>query len=419
MPTSKTFLVVGAEHKQAPELLRDRLQGTEADQMRLIAACRAAGLDQAAVLATCDRCEVWAAVDDAGAVAPKLAVLIAEAAALPVAQVAPQLHLLTGPEALRYVFAVAASLESQIVGEPQVLAQVKDAHRLASRAGMLGTELDAVFRSALQVGKRVRSETEIAQESVSMAACVIALCRQVFGNLAEISGLILGDGELGEFVMQQLMEAGLTRWTIAHRSIERAEAWALRHRGAHATTLAELDRLLPSADVTLGALDGAQIALRKDQVKAAIRARRRAPMLLIDLAVPGDIDPQVNDVDDAFLYGLDDLERLAMRGRHEREAATKAAWTIVGEAVATFARESEARSAAPALAALKAHFDAEREKLLAEQPGLDAAEATRRLINRLLHRPMTVLKDKAPDPDLEAAALSLFGIGSPSNKIED
>jgi glutamyl-tRNA reductase len=288
---------------------------------------------------------------------------------------------------------------------------VKDAHRLAARAGMLGTELDAVFRSALQAGKKVRSETEIAQESVSMAACVIALCRQVFGNLPTINALILGDGELGEFVMQQLMEAGLSRWTFVHRSPERARAWASRHRGAHAATLADLDRLLPAADVTISALDGAQTVISPAQVKTAVRARRRQPMLFVDLAVPGDIDPRVNDVDDAFLYGLDDLERLAMRGRHGREEAATKAWNIIDTAVAAFERDSEARTAATALSALKAYFDAERERLLAEQPGLDAAEATRRLINRLLHRPITVLKDSAPDPKLEAAALALFGIG--------
>jgi glutamyl-tRNA reductase len=175
---------------------------------------------------------------------------------------------------------------------------------------------------------------------------------------------------------------------------------------------------LPAADLTIGALDAAQIAVTRDQVKAAVKARRRAPMLFIDLAVPGDIDPRANDVDDAFLYGLDDLERLAMRGRHGREEAAKAAWSIVDDAVAAFERNSEARSAAPALSALKAHFDAERERLLAEQPGLDAAEATRRLINRLLHRPITVLKDTAPDPVLEQAALALFGIG-PSKENGD
>jgi glutamyl-tRNA reductase len=276
-----------------------------------------------------------------------------------------------------------------------------------------------VFRSALQAGKKVRSETEIAQESVSMAACVIALCRQVFGNLPNISALIVGDGELGEFVMQQLAEAGLTRWTFVHRSPERAQAWATRHRGTHAATLADLDKLLPLADLTIGALDGAQTAIGPQQVKAAVRARRRTPMLLVDLAVPGDIDPRVNDVDDAFLYGLDDLERLAMRGRHEREEAAAKAWNIIDGAVAAFARDSEVRTAASALSALKAHFDAERERLLAEQPGLDAAEATRRLINRLLHRPISVLKDAAPDPELEAAALALFGIGGGAKGNED
>lgn len=411
---SRTFLIVGADHKTAPDLLRERLQGDEADQLRLISRCREAGIDQATVLVTCDRCEIWAAVEDPAVSAPTMTALIAEAASLSPAEIAPQLHRLSDTAALRYAFAVAASLESQVIGEPQVLGQVKDAHRLSSRIGALGAELDAILQAALAAGKRVRSETDIAAQSVSMAACIIALCRQVFGDLGRVQALLLGDGEMGQFVAEQLMEAGLKRWTAGHHSKSRVEAWANRHR-VHSADLANLSALLSQADLVITALDGSQITIGTDAVKAALKARRHQPMLFVDLAVPGDIDPKVNAIEDSFLYGLDDLERLAMKGRKEREQAATAAWRIVDEAVAGFEKQSEVRLAAPTLTALKARFDGEREQVLAENPGIDAAEATRRLINRLLHQPLAALRQAAPDPALEEAVRRLFGIDDKKN----
>ena len=395
-------------------MLRERLQGDEADQLRLIMRCRESGIDQVAALVTCDRCEIWAAVEDPAAAMPVMAGLIAEAASLPSAEVAPQLHRLSDAAALRYAFAVAASLESQVIGEPQVLGQVKEAHRLSGRAGTLGPELEAILQAALAAGKRVRSETDIAAQSVSMAACVIALCRQVFGDLGRIQALLLGDGEMGQFVAEQLIEAGLKRWTAAHHSRARIDAWASTHR-SHSAVLADLPQLLPQADLVIGAMDGSQVTVGTEAVKAALKARRRQPMLFVDLAVPGDIDPKVNAIDDAFLYGLDDLERLAMKGRKEREQAAAAAWRIVEAAVEEFERQSDMRLAAPTLAALRARFDAAREQILSENPGIDAAEATRRLVNRLLHQPMAALREAAPDHALEDAARRLFGIVDKKN----
>ena len=395
-------------------MLRERLQGDEADQLRLLTRCRESGIDQAAALVTCDRCELWVAAEDPAATAPIMTSLIAEAASLPPAEIMPQLHRLSDSAALRYAFAVAASLESQVVGEPQVLGQVKDAHRLSGRAGALGPELDAILQAALTAGKRVRSETDIAAQSVSMAACIIALCRQVFGDLGRIQALLLGDGEMGQFVAEQLTEAGLKRWTAAHHSKARIEGWAHRHH-AHSAALGDLPALLPQADLVIGALDAPQVTVGAEAVKAALKARRRRPMLFVDLAVPGDIDLRIDAIDDAFFYGLDDLERLAMKGRKERAQAAAAAWRIVDDSVAEFEKQADMKSAAPTLIALKARFDLARDQVLAENPSIDAAEATRRLVSRLLHQPMAALRQAAPDPALEAAARRLFGIDNEKN----
>lgn len=405
----RTFLIVGADHKRAPALLRDHLQGDDADVLRLLSACRARGIDQAVVVATCDRCEIWASVTDETRAAADITTLIAEAAGAAVPEVAPQLHYLTEREALRYAFAVASSLESQVVGEPQVLGQVKEAYHFAARAGLLGSELDGVLQAAFATAKRVRSETDIAAQSVSVAACVVKLARQVHGKLGSLGALLVGDGDLGQMAADQLAEAGVARWSVAHGNAARGQDLASR-RKAHAATLAELPRALIDADIVIAALDHTRPVIDAAMVAAALKIRRHRPMLLVDLAVPGDIDRNVDAVDDAFRYAFEDIERLAMSGRKERSAAIQAANGILAEELAQFERGRDARGIGDSLAGLRDHFEAERLALLAENPGMDAAELSRRLVNRLLHRPLSALRNDAKDSGLEHAMRRLFGL---------
>lgn len=405
----RTFLIVGAEYKRAPVLLRERLQGDESDALRLLWRCREVGLDQAMVLATCDRCEVWAAVMDEARARTDITSLIAEAAGDEIAEVQPQLHSLNDSDALRYAFAVAASLESQVVGEPQVLGQVKEAYRLAGRAGMTGPLIDSILQAALSIAKRVRSETDIAAQSVSMAACVVKLGRQVHGKLDKAGALLIGDGDLGDLVADHLTEAGIKRWSVAHPTALRARELANR-RQAHATSPSELEQALADADIVIAALDSLSYVVTAPMIEVALKKRRRRPMLLLDLAIPGDVDPAIDAIDDAFRYGFDDLERLAMSGRKEREEAVTAAYAIVDAELANFLRGQEERGAADMVSALRAHFEAERLAVLAENPQMDSVEVTRRLVNRLLHRPITALRQGQPDKSLEAAASRLFDL---------
>lgn len=405
----RTFLVVGAEHKRAPILLRDHLQGDESDALRLLMRCREIGLDQAMVLATCDRCEVWAAVTDEARATTDITALIAEAAGHELAEVAPQLHSLSDDAALRYAFGVAASLESQVIGEPQVLGQVKDAYRLATRSGMSGSALDGVLQAVLAAAKRVRSETDIAAQSVSMAACVVKLGRQVHGKLDKAGALLIGDGDLGELVADQLTEAGIKRWAVMHPLATRAREMA-SHRQAHAFTLEQLAEALADADIVVAAQDSLKYVVSAPVVEAALKKRRRRPILLLDLAVPGDLDPAIDKVDDAFRYGFEDLERLAMTGRKERAEAQAAAYAVIDQELAQYRRGQEERGAADTVSTLRAHFEAERVALLAENPQMDGAELTRRLVARLLHRPTLALKQHQPDTSLDTAARRLFGL---------
>ena len=401
--------MVGAEHRRAPILLREHLQGDESDALHLLSRCREIGLDQAMVVATCDRCEVWAAVDDPARATSGIQALIAEAAGAETAAIAPQLHALSDDAALRYAFAVAASLESQVVGEPQVLGQVKDAYRLATRAGMSGAMLDAVMQAALAAAKRVRSDTDIAAQSVSMAACVVKLSRQVHGKLDKVAALLIGDGDLGELVADQLAEAGVKRWAVMHPVGSRGREMAAR-RQAHAYTPEHLSEALAEADIVIAAQDSLGYVVTAPLVEAALKKRRRRPVLLLDLAVPGDIDPAIDKIDDAFRYGFEDLERLAMTGRKERLEAQVAAYKVIDEELAQFRRAAAERGAVDTVTKLRAHFEAERQALLAENPQMDGAELTRRLVGRLLHRPTLALKQEQPEKSLDDATRRLFGL---------
>lgn len=408
------FLILGVNHRTGAQLLRERLQGDAGDVLRLLGRCREAGLAQAMGVATCDRCEIWCVTEDAAGAQAKLPLVLAEAAGVEAAEIQPRLHALTDDAALRYAFAVAASLESQIVGEPQVLGQVKEFHQLAQRAGMSGAELDRILEAVYQAAKRVRHETGIAGQSVSMAACATAVLKQMHGDLGALSAVLIGDGDMAELIFEQVSAAGVKRWTMLHPQERRARAWAERHQ-AHWRPFAELSGALETADFTASALDIGKQCVSAEMVREALRRRRRRPMLLVDAGVPGDMDPAIAKLDDAFLYTLDDLERLAMAGRQHRAAAAEEAWRIVDQAVESFRRQRTEQQAAPIITDLRSAFEQQRAEILA-QPGIDAAEATRRLINRLLHRPTIEVKAAQPDKNLEAALRRLFGLAPAHDK---
>lgn len=412
-PASVEPVVVGVSHKTAPASLRDRLFAEESQLSSLLSTLKQSGLDQAVLLSTCDRIEVQAVAADPEQAAAVITDFLASRAGVGRDELRASLYRLDGEAALRHVFAVAASLDSAVVGEPQVLGQVKEAHRLAKAAGLVGAELDRLLQSAFAAAKRVRSETAIAERAVSVAAVAAQLARDLHGDLARCAGLIVGAGEMGEFLAETLRQAGLGRITVAHGSPRRAELVAHRF-GGHFVGLDELEPALARADIVIAALGVGRMAIDVALVRRALRARRQRPILFVDAAVPRDIEPAVASVDAAFLYDLDDLERLALEGLAGRSAAAAEAWTIVDDEVAAFNAGRAARQAVPALVALRRHFEAARHDVLAQGDGIDAAEATRLLINRLLHDPSSALRRLAAeqgDPaSAEALLRRLFGL---------
>ena len=408
--SSRLFLF-GANHSSAGAAFRGQLLNDEVECEALLREVRAAGIDQALVLATCDRLEFLGlrGIDDA--YLPALTAIVAKQARAEVDEITGQTYCHIGAAALRHLFAVASSLDSQVVGEPQVLGQLKDSHRRAQAAGMLGAQLESILQAAYGAAKRVRSETALAEHPVSMAAAALMVARSLHGELGRCSGLLLGLGEMGDLLALELRDAGLAHLVVMHASPARAEATA--HRlNCHFQPMEELEASLAGADIVVSALGSGRCAVTERMVAAVLKRRRNRPILFLDTALPGDVDPAVGALDNAFLYSLDDLEGVTRAGKADRDEILQAAWSIVDEELGRFLTRQAERSAVPAVTALRGHFEAVRQSVLSEGRQ-DPETATRRLLARLLHDPSEVLRavaasDPAAAAEWERAVRRLF-----------
>jgi glutamyl-tRNA reductase len=398
-PAPAQYIVVGANHRSSSVGLRDTIFVEDAAAPALLRQLAERGVSQALIISTCDRVEVHGLAPDPEAAQAVVARALAGRAGLDAATLLPQLFLSTGEAALRHIFAVAASLESAVVGEPQVLGQVKAAHRIARNAGLIGPELEAALQASYAAAKRVRTETAVAEGPVSIVATAVELAREVHGELGPLSGLLIGTGDMGQLMAEALTQAGLGRVTVTAPSLGRAEALA-RQLGGHYAAFETLAAALTGADVVIASAGTGRYLVTGEMMEQTLRRRRRRPVYLIDLGVPSDIEPAVNRVDDAYLYDLGDLERAALAGQANRMAAAEAAWRILDEELAAFMQARAERAAVPTLTALRRHFEQVREEVLSETPGADAGEATRLLVNRLLHLPSEALRALAAEKDV-------------------
>lgn len=391
----QSLLIVGVNYRSAGVLLREALFVEEERLPERLLELRALELPESLLLATCDRLEVLAVAEDTIEAARKLRALLERWAGGDGKALEEQSYQLFGEDALRHLFAVAASLDSQVIGEPQVLGQLKESHRLAASFGLSGSFLDRRLQAAYRAAKRVRSETSLAQQPVTLAASALRVARDLHGDLGRCRLLLLGLAEMGELLAEEFRAAGVAELSISHRFESRAEAAARRLR-AHVRPWPEWQRGLGDADIVVSALGNGRLLLDEPLVEQVLRARRRRPIFFIDAAVPKDIAPSVEKLDGAFVYSLDDLERAAAAGRRRREGASMEAWRILGAELDAFRKADLAREAAPVVADLRAHAERIRQEVLAEKPG-DAEAATRLLLARLLHEPSEALRHAAAE----------------------
>jgi glutamyl-tRNA reductase len=402
---SLRLVVAGIDHRTAPADLRDRLQIDDTALPDLLSRFRSGGFAEALVLSTCDRTVVAGLADGSDVAALPL---LAAAAGQPSADLPAGLRLV-GDEAENYLFAVASALDSQIVGEPQVLGQLKAAHRLAQDLGHADAGLAPILDAAYAAAKRVRTETRIAEGPVSMATACARLCRDLHGDLARATALAIGPGDMVALLVEQLRAAGLRNVVCVAARRRRAEALAQR-LSAHVGEIVDLPRLLAAADIVVAGQGDGRYVVTREAVEQALKARRRKPIFLADAAVPRDVEPKVESLDGAFVYDLDDLERVAAEGRAGREAEVERARAILAEEIGRFRAGRAERRGVSAVMRLRGRFEAARNRALAETG--DAERATELVINRLLHEPSERLRRIAADEGeegAEAALKRLFG----------
>ncbi|MEM7124358.1 MAG: glutamyl-tRNA reductase [Pseudomonadota bacterium] len=388
---ARHHLAVGVNHRSAPLDLRERLFVTEQELTAYYESIREAGIDEAMLLSTCDRVELHVAHDDPDAAAATVCAQFANRAG---ATVDASVYVKQDEEALRQLFAVAASLDSLIVGEPQVLGQVKASHRRAAKHDMIGPVLDRRLQAAYAAAKRVRTETAIGERPISIASAAVEIARDIHGDLARVSGLMIGAGEAGELIAERMLNHGLSRLGVTHRTRAMADPIAQR-LGAELHDMANLADDLAGADIVILSVGTGGHVLGYDDLRQALKRRRNRPIFVVDAAVPAEADPAIDRLDDVFLYGLDDLERIALAGRAGRAGEAEAAWAIVDESLEAFQHDRDQRRATPAVAALRSRFETIRQELMAELGGAGSEEATRRLVGRLLHDPSEALRELA------------------------
>ena len=385
--------VVGANHRSSSVLLRDRMFVDETRVPVVFERLSRVGIHQAILLSTCDRVEVQGAHEEPLDTMQEILNIFSSVIGGSTSELNDQLYFFHDDEAVRHIFSVVSSLDSQVIGESQVLAQVKESHRLGRDYGMVSSELEGIFQSAYSVSKRIRSETRIGEGPVSLATSALQIVRNVHGDLGSCTALILGLGDMGEFIGGHLRAAGLGRTMLAGPS-RRTRALA-RRMGWHYFSMEKLADALAEADIVVTAAGTGVYLITAEQVAAALKRRRYRPILLLDGAVPGDIEPATDLLEGAFVYTLDDLERVALASRTLRENAASQAWKIVDEEVALWRQRQVEQTVVPVLIALRRHFEETRGEILISNPQANISEVTRLLINRLLHHPSCAIRELA------------------------
>ena len=401
------LVLVGTSHHRAPVELREQLFVSAAENAEVVR--RLASADaEAVVLSTCNRTELYLAHADEEAAQERAFGELSALAELSESEIAPALYTLVDEAAALHVFRVAAGLDSLIPGEAQILGQVRRAYEVAREAGTAGPVLHRLFRQSLRVGRRVRTETAIGENPASISSAAAELAERVFGSLEGRRILVVGAGKMSDLATVNLISRGVDSVFVANRSVERAERLASRF-GARAAGLDAVEEELERADVVVASTSARGYVLSTEQVARAMRKRRGRPIFFVDIAVPRDIEPSVNEIEGCYLYDIDDLERVveeSVAGRREEAVRAEAIVTEEGERFREWQRSLDV---VPAIASLRALAESIRETELARAEGrLGSLSPTQRravesltaqIVNKLLHLPTVRMKEAAAGAD--------------------
>jgi glutamyl-tRNA reductase len=403
------LLLVGVNHRTAPVEVRERLNIPES---RLAVAVsdlvRREGILEGLIVSTCNRVEVVASAAEGVDAEPLLRQFLANYHRCNLSIYEACLYWYRQQEAIRHLFRVAASLDSMLVGEPQILGQVKRAHAIAREAGALGGLLNEVVTQALAVARKVRRETAIGTAAVSVSYAAVELAKKIFGSLTGKTIFVIGAGKMSELAAKYLLNSGASAIFVSNRTHERAVELAQAFHGT-AIRFEQLPEYVGMADIVISSTGAPHFVIQKSQVEKMLAARKNRPMFFVDIAVPRDIDPAVNELDNAFVYDIDDLEQVVEANKKQREREAVYAEEIVQQEVQKMMRRLASREVVPTIVALEERLNRIRESELERHRGRlsnltpEQREAldtlTRGIVNKILHGPITELKSGIGHPE--------------------
>jgi glutamyl-tRNA reductase len=418
------FSITGVNHKSAPVEVRERLAFAEdALPAALLELKRRPGFCEGLILSTCNRVEVALTCEDGSAEGVAVDEFLADTRQVARDFVTPHLYRFEDGEAIRHLFRVAASLDSMVVGEPQILGQLKVAYTLAKQHGAVNGFLDVLVTRAFNVAKRVRSETEIGAHAVSVSYAAVELAREIFGSLAGKKVMIVGAGKMSESAARHLRRCGVTQIFVTNRTHERAAEMAQVFEG----TIVEYTRFvpfLPEVDIVIASSGAPHYIITREDMKKVIEARRNRPMFLIDIAVPRNIEPTINQLDNVFLYDIDDLQKVVDSNLEGRMESAEEAEAIIHEEVARMMARLKAREVAPTIVSLQEQLESVRAAELTrmraklgaltpeQERALDAL--TKGIVNKIAHGPISELRRQSSRPDGQtfvSAIRKIFRLG--------
>jgi glutamyl-tRNA reductase len=399
------ILVVGLNHKTTPIEWRERLHfptDTLEEPLEKLAQYTEGG--ERVILSTCNRVELYGHVQHLAHGSTRLQQFLSDYHGVAADALTPYLYTHHGEAALRHLFRVVSSLDSLVLGEAQIAAQVKEAFAIARRAKATGSVFSQVFERAFAAAKRVRSETSIGEHAVSVSYAAVELAKKIFQDLSAKTVLILGAGEMSELTARHLISHGVHHLLVANRTLERAMDLASRLQG-QGIALDQLPEYLPKADIIVSSTGASESIIHKADVQNALKLRKNRSMFFIDIAVPRDIDPAVNELDNVYLYDIDDLQHVVEENRKARERAAGLAETIIAREVEDVLQWFDERQVVPAVIRLRRKAESirqqELEKLFSRLGPLSASERqaieamSASIINKLLHSPIVRLKQES------------------------
>lgn len=419
---NREIITLGVNHHHAPIELRERLALDDfAVERSLQQFITLPAVNEGVIVSTCNRVEVTAATRDPDVAIAAMASFLASFDGVDHHELAPHLSVFRGRDAVRHLFRVAASLDSMVIGEPQILGQLKGAYERAVAAGSAGTILHRCFHKSFSVAKRVRTETGIASRAVSISSAAVELTTKIFDSLDDKTVLLIGAGTMGELAARHLLSRGCRSLVVTNRTFERAVDLARTFRGTP-VPFVELERYLPMADIIIGSTAADDYVLTRPMVEQVLQRRKHRSVFLVDMSVPRNFDPRINELSDVYLYDVDDLGSIATANLDERGREAAKAEAIITAEVDRFCAWLETLEAVPTIVALRNKAETirrlELEKTFSALRGLDERERgaigamTEAIINKLLHDPIQRLKIES-DPEQTrrlAAARELFAI---------